>query len=272
MRRRMRQFGLPVLGLAIACLHLIPLYIVVSVSFKRMTDLSSRWHFPNYFYFGQFHDALADGRLFKAFGNTLTIMAVTAVLLVLIGSLSAYPLARIRSRFNRIWMSVVLGVMMVPTLSVIVPLYGTLQQFGAINTFWGIIAVLTAFNLPLCIFLYANFIRSIPRELDEAAKVDGCGHYRLFYTIVLPQLKPVTAAVLILKGLKVWNDYEFPLYFLQKPDNMTITLAISRFFSDTSSNFGAASAAAVLAVVPVIAAFLALQKYFVAGLTDGAVK
>jgi ABC-type sugar transport system, permease component len=267
-----RRFGLSFVGFGLAVLHLLPLYIVVSVAFKRTTDLSSRWKFPDYAFIGHFREAIGDGHLLRAFGNTLILTVSTAILLVLIGSISAYPLARIHARLNRVWMNVILGVMMVPTLSVIVPLYVTMDRLDAINTYWGIVLVLTTYNLPLSIFLYANFIRTIPRELDEAAKVDGCGHFRLFYRILLPQLKPVTAAVLILKGLKVWNDYEFPLYFLQKPQHQTITLAISRFFSDTSSDFGSASAAAVLAVVPVIAAFLVLQKYFISGLTDGAVK
>ncbi|WP_372632317.1 carbohydrate ABC transporter permease [Cohnella sp.] len=269
---RIRKLALPPLGLALAVIHLLPLYIAASVAFKRTTDLSSRWRLPDYVYLDHFKSALLESNLPRAFGNTLVLTVSTAVLLVVIGSVSAYPLARIHSRLNRLWMNVILGVMMVPTLSVIVPLYAVMRDFGAINANWGIVLVLTTYNLPLSIFLYANFIRTIPRELDEAAKVDGCGHFRLFYSIVLPQLKPVTAAVLILKGLKVWNDYEFPLYFLQKPHNQTVTLAISRFFSDTSSDFGSASAAAVMAVIPVTVAFLALQKYFISGLTDGAVK
>ncbi|RED55959.1 carbohydrate ABC transporter permease [Cohnella lupini] len=260
------------IGLALALLHLMPLYIAVTVAFKKTTDLSSRWQFPSYLYWDHFKDAIATGHLLRAFGNSLILTVATATLLVLVGSVTAYPLARIKTRLSRSLMNVILGVMMIPTLSIIVPLYSMMQQFQAINTYWGIILVLTTFNLPLCIFLYANFINTIPKELDEAAKVDGCGSYRLFYQIILPQLKPVTAAVIILKGLKVWNDYEFPLYFMQKPQNQTITLAISHFFSDTSSYFGSASAAALMAVVPVVIIFLALQKNFISGLSEGAVK
>lgn len=269
---RIRTFVWTLLGMAIVLLHLAPLYIAITVAFKKTTDLSSRWQFPSYVYIDNFKDAIGAGHLLRAFGNSLLLTAVTAILLVLIGSVTAYPLARIKSSLSRSLMNVILGVMMIPTLSIIVPLYSLMQQFHAINTYWGIILVLTTFNLPLCIFLYANFIHTIPKELDEAAKVDGCGTYRLFYQIILPQLKPVTAAVIILKGLKVWNDYEFPLYFMQKPQYQTLTLAISHFFSDTSSKFGPASAAALLAVVPVIVIFLTLQKNFVSGLSDGAVK
>ncbi|RED64783.1 carbohydrate ABC transporter permease [Cohnella lupini] len=269
---RFPKWAVSVIAIGLAAIHLLPLYIAATVAFKKTTDLSSRWRFPGYFYLDHFKQAFTEGHLLRAFSNTVVLTVATALLLVLIGSVAAYPLSRVKTKLSRGVMNAILGVMMIPTLSVIVPLYSFMHQLHALNTYWGIVLVSTAFNLPLGIFLYANFINTIPKELDEAAKVDGCGHYRLFFRIILPQLKPVTAAVVILKGLKVWNEYEFPLYFLQKPQNQTITLAISHFFSDTSSDFGSASAAAVLAVLPVTVIFLALQKYFVSGLSDGAIK
>jgi raffinose/stachyose/melibiose transport system permease protein len=268
----MRKIGLSLIGLFILVVHLAPLYIALTVALKKKTDLSSRWLLPDYMFLDNFKTAFLEANLFRAFSNSLLITVVTSILIVLVGSMAAYPLSRIKSRANRWILYAVLAVMMIPTLSVIVPLYSLLVLIHGINTYWGIILVLTTYNLPLSIFVYANFIKTIPKELDEAATVDGCSGYSIFYRIILPQLKPVTAAVLILKGLKVWNDYEFALYFLQKPQKQTITLAISHFFSEYASNMNAASAAAFLAVIPVAAVFLFLQKYFVAGLTDGAVK
>lgn len=259
-------------GVALAFLSLVPLYISLTVALKKPSDLSSRWKLPDYLYLDHFGVALAESGLLRAGGNSLLLTVATAALVVMLGAMAGYPLARVKSRASRWMTNVVLAVMMIPTLSVIVPLYSVMRDMSAINTFWGMILVLTAYNLPLGIFLFANFIRTIPRELDEAAAMDGCHPHLVFYRIVLPQLKPVTATVIILKGLKVWNDYEFALYFLQKPDKQTVTLAISTFFSEFSSDVHAASAAALLAVLPVTAAFLFLQKYFISGLSDGAVK
>ncbi len=131
---------------------------------------------------------------------------------------------------------------------------------------------LLTFELPMSIFLYTNFIASIPTALDEAAAIDGCGPVRAFFCIILPQLKSVTASVVILAGIHCWNDYQFSLYILQSSVRRTVTLAISSFFSQTTSNLNAASAAAFLAILPVVFCFLFLQKYFIKGMVDSAVK
>lgn len=268
----MRKMFLSTIGLAIGCFHLTPIYISLTVALKRSSDLSSYWSLPGYLSLDNFRKALLESELLRAFGNSALLTAATTVLVVLVGAMAGYPLARIRSGASRLLLNVVLAVMMIPSLSIIVPLYTVMKQLNGINTHWGMVLVLAAYNAPLAIFLYANFIRTIPRELDEAAIVDGCSVYRVFYRIILPLLTPVTVSVVILKGLKVWNDYEFSLYFQQKPEKVTVTLAIARFFSEFSSDLHTASAAALLAVVPVVTAFLLLQKYFISGLTDGAVK
>ncbi len=270
--KTIRNVALPALGVLIALIHLAPIYIALTVALKRTGDFSSRWALPDYFTLHNFGVALTQGALPRAFLNSLLLTAVTTLVIVAVGAMAGYPLARIRSGASRLLLGVVLAVMMVPSLSVIVPLYTVMNDMNGVNTHWGMILALAAYNAPLGIFLYANFMRTIPRELDEAAIVDGCSGFSVFYRIILPLLKPVTVSVVILKGLKTWNDYEFALYFQQKPEKHTITLAISRFFSEFSSDLHAASAAALLAVVPVVAAFLALQKYFIAGLSEGAVK
>ncbi|PRX69797.1 carbohydrate ABC transporter membrane protein 2 (CUT1 family) [Cohnella sp. SGD-V74] len=272
MKTKTRGLLLPFAGLLIIVFHLAPLYITLSIALKKMTDLSSRWTIPNYLYWQNFVDAINSSHMLRAFTNSFVITVGTSFLIIMIGAMAAYPLARVRTKTNKWILNLVLTVMMIPTLSIIVPLYKVMNDMHAINTFWGVILVLTTHGLPLAIFTYANFIRTIPRDLDEAATVDGCNGYSVFFRILLPQLKPVTATVLILAGLKVWNDFEFALYFLQKPQKQTITLTIANFFSEFSSNINAAAAAALLAVLPVTIMFIFLQKYFISGLSDGAVK
>lgn len=161
---------------------------------------------------------------------------------------------------------------MVPPLSILVSLYSVLVKINGVNEYWGIILVLVTFELPLSIFLYTNFISSIPKALDEAAAIDGSGPVRTFFQIILPQLKPVTASVVILTGVHCWNDYQFSLYILQSPKMRTIPLAIASYFSQTTSNINAAAAAALLAILPVVVVFLFLQKYFIRGMVDSAIK
>jgi raffinose/stachyose/melibiose transport system permease protein len=147
-----------------------------------------------------------------------------------------------------------------------------MSKLKLISTFLGIILVVTTFQLPMSIFLYSNFISTIPESLDEAARIDGCSKFQTFYKVILPLLKPVTASVVILTGVLIWNDYQFSLYLLQSPEKRVVTLAVSTFFAQSSTNLGAASASALLAILPIAILYIFLQQYFVKGMVDGAVK
>lgn len=270
--RKIKNPLVPVIGTIIAFFHFIPIFILIIVSFKNPRDLSSRWLPPKYLTFENFKLVLEEGSVIKALLNTTFITFCSVLLVLLLASMASYPLSRIKSRTSSILINIVLAVMMIPSLSVIVPLYGIMMKINAINTYWGVVLVLVTYNLPISIFLFTNFIRGIPIELDEAAAIDGCGPFKTFYIVIMPQLLPVTASVIILSGIKIWNDYRFALYFLQKPKYETLTLFISKYFSDFASNLNPAAAAALLAILPVTIAFLFLQKYFVSGVSDGAIK
>lgn len=258
--------------LLIILVYCSPFYILLGISFKPVTDLSSHWKFPSSPTLENFRVAIEQGNVFIALKNTALISVIVVLLIIAVSSLAAYPLARNRSRWNGLIKSFILGIMMVPPLSILVPLYSILVDMGGINEYWGIIVILLTYELPQAIFLYTNFIRSIPEALDEAAALDGCGPIRTFFYIILPQLKSVTASVIILTGIHCWNDYQFSLYVLQSSKMNTVTLAISSFFSQTTSNLHAASAAALLAILPVVVVFLFLQKYFIKGMVDSAIK
>lgn len=264
-------FRWPVI-LIILLVYCSPFYILTAISFKPASDLSSYWKFPSQPTLENFKTAIEKGGIFQALSHSLLITVITVTLLVLVGSLAAYPLARNKSRLNKVIKSFILGIMMVPPLSILVPLYSILVDMKGINHYWGIILILLTFELPQAIFLYTNFIASIPTALDEAAAIDGCGPIRTFFYIILPQMKSVTASVIILTGIHCWNDYQFSLYILQSSQKRTVTLAISSFFSQTTSNLNAASAAALLAILPMCLCFVFLQKYFIKGMVDSAVK
>lgn len=262
---------LPVV-LIILVVFLAPFYILVNVAFRDPTNLTSYWTMPDHIYMQNFIDAIVEGKILLALQNSLFLTIGATLLIVLVGAFAAYPLSRQKSKTNSAVKSFVLGVMMVPPLSILVSLYATVVKIGGVNKFWGIILVLVTFELPLSIYLYSNFISAIPTALDEAASIDGCNPIQTFFLIILPQLKPVTASVLILTGIHCWNDYQFSLYVLQAPKMKTVSLAISSFFSQTTSNLNAAAAAALLAILPVTVLFLFLQKYFIKGMVDSAIK
>jgi raffinose/stachyose/melibiose transport system permease protein len=145
-------------------------------------------------------------------------------------------------------------------------------QIHGINTYWAIALVHTTFFLPIVIFLYTGFIRTIPKELDEAALIDGCSRYEIFFRIIFPLLKPVTASVIIVIMLGVWNDYRFSLFLLQRRSVQTVPLVLSQFFSQFQNNLPLAAAGSLLSMVPMALVYLFLQRYFISGLAEGAVK
>lgn len=256
-----------------ACLiSFIPFYISIVVAFKPMTDMSSRWLPPKTLYLENFITAFEKADLLGAMKNSFIITLCSVLILVFVGGMAAYPLARYRTKFNQTILNLILAVMMVPPLSILVPLYCNLSDMGGISTYWGIILIIATFQLPLSIFIYTNFIASLPKDLDEAAMLDGCNRFQIYFKIILPLLKPVTATVIILTGVAAWNDYQFSLFFLQKQEMRTVPLAISSFFSQSSSNLNAAAAASLIAIIPVILVYLVLQKYFVKGMIDSAIK
>lgn len=254
-----------VIAVLICAFHLIPFYIMLGVALKSPYDTSSRWVFPGYLYLDNFREAIRYGKILKSILSNVIITGGAVIGITVVGALAAYPLARNQSRINKVVRTFSLGMMMIPALSLMV-------DIGGISTYWGIIIILVTFQLPTSIFLYTNFIISIPAALDEAAAIDGCSRLKVFFLIILPQLKPVTASVVIMTGVSCWNDYMFSLYFLQSPQIKTVTLSVASFFTQTQSNMGAAAAGALLGIVPIVTLYLCLQKYFIKGMLDSAIK
>lgn len=259
-------------ALLVLVVFLAPFYILLSVAFRSPQDLNSYWIFPSELYWENFRSAIEEGAILMSIFNSLVVTVGAVALVTVVGALAAYPLARRRTRLNGGIKAFVLGIMMVPPLSILVSLYSVMVKINGVNEYWGIILILVTFELSLSIFLYTNFISSIPVALDEAAAIDGSGPVRTFFQIILPQLKPVTASVVILTGVHCWNDYQFSLYILQSPKLRTIPLAIAAYFSQTTSDINAAAAVALLAILPIVLVFLFLQKYFIQGMVDSAIK
>lgn len=259
-------------AIAVSIFFFAPFYIILSLSFKARTDRTSYWLFPKEPTFDAYAYALDRGDIGLAICNTLIVTVFSVLLVLIFGAVAAYPLARNKTRINKFILSCFVGVMMVPPLSVLVPIYKELVSIGGINTYWGIILITVTYNLPMSVFMFTNFITGIPKELDEAALIDGCSQFMIFPRIILPNMVPVISSVLILTGVAIWNDYSFQLYVLQKPKLKTITLAISSFFTEGNNNMPAAAAAAVLSVLPVAIIYLCLQKYFIKGTMDSAIK
>lgn len=271
-RFTIKQIWKYIVAVLLSFVYLIPIYILIGVAFKSPADLSSRWQMPGYLYLDNFKNALNRGNMLLAFRNSGIITVLTVTGATLLGGLAAYPLARNQSTLNKCIRSVLIGIMIVPPLSILVPLYSTMVKLHGISNYWGIVTILITFALPTSCFLITNFISSIPITLDEAAAIDGCSPFQTYFRIIIPQLKPILSTVVLLTSVSTWNDYQFSLYLLQSPKYKTITTTIAGFFSQSLTDLNGAAAAALLAVLPVILLFIFFQRYFISGLMDGALK
>lgn len=259
-------------SIIVIALHTIPFYILLTSSFKAADDLSSKWAFPGYVYLDNFLNAWNEANLGRAFINNILITGIAVVLVVAIGSLAAYPLARHQTKWNKFMYMLFISVLIVPPLAILVPLYRFYVDIHALNTYWGIILIHVTFHLPITIFLFTGFIGTIPKDLDEAGMIDGSSRVGLFFRLIMPLLKPVTATVIILAGVAIWNDYQFSVFFLEKTEVRTITVSLAKFFGQYNSNIGWVAAGSLMGALPITLVYLALQKQFIHGLSSGAVK
>lgn len=254
-------------------LVLIPLGIVLSVAVKSPAELlKNPFGWPTQFVWSNFSDAWNNAALGQALFNSLLITGVSLVALILCGASAAYPLARQGGAWShRLYLYFVAGII-VPFQLCIIPLYKEMHDLHLINSYYGACLLYTASNLPLVIFLYTGFIKTVPRELDEAALIDGASPWRIFWGIIFPLLQPVTATVVITASLSIWNDLFIPLLFLQKNELQTLPMAIYSFTGQYYNNWTLIFASVVVSSLPLILLFLFLQRYFIKGIAGGAMK
>ncbi|HNW86478.1 MAG TPA: carbohydrate ABC transporter permease [Candidatus Limiplasma sp.] len=264
-----------ILVLALICLMCaIPFYVLLVLSLNAPSRVFYEGNlFVPTFAWGNYADAWAKSRIGTAMVNSAVITFGTLGLTILLGGMAGYAIARRNNAFNRAVFSLLIGCMMIPGIINTVPLYTLMRGLGAINTLWGMVLVCSTLCMPSAVFIYTTFVRALPRELDEAAEVDGCTGFKAFWKIIFPVLKPATASFVILNGFGVWNNYAQAVFFLQSREKQNIPQALSVFFQQ----FGGAkwhlmSATAVIAIIPVVVIFLVFQRQFIEGLTEGAVK
>lgn len=251
---------------------LLPFYLLILIATKGPEGGLSAVTLMPEFHLSNFLTAWAKAGLGRALVNNGIITFGAVGLLVLLSGMAGFSIARVRSGLNRWIFRILLGAMMIPGIINTVPLYTLLIRLGGINTYWAMIAVLTANALPFAVFLYTGFIRALPVSLEESAFMDGCSSFRAYWAITFPLIKPVTASVVILQGLGMWNNYAQAVFFLPGRRMRNIPLAISLFFQQYGADWPLMAAAALIGLLPALAAFLVFQRYFINGITQGAIK
>lgn len=208
----------------------------------------------------------------RALLNSTILTVVSMVLIIIVVPMAAYGIERKQSRATRAVYSIFIAGMMIPFQVYMVPLFKQLKVLGLYGTLTGPVVIYVAGAGCFGTLLYCSFIRGIPKELEEAAAIDGCGRFRIFWQIVFPLLKPCTSSLIIINGLGIWNDYLMPSLVLNSDTGATINVEIFFFVDQFTSRWDVVFAGTVCAMLPILIIFLCLQKYFVKGVAAGAVK
>lgn len=257
-----------------AAAYLSPLYFTFISAFKSNGEImrdpvampESFLNLANFQYLFEKTDYLI------AFRNS-TFLTVSATLLILIVvPMAAYGIERGNKRITNYIYVYFLMSMMIPFQAYMIPLFKQMKVMGLFGTMYGPIVVYIAGSVSFGMLLYTSFLKTIPFEIEEAARIDGCGSFKTFWVIVFPLLKPVTATMVILNGLGIWNDFLMPMLVLPAGKPKTVNVEIFAFVDQFASRWDVVFAGVVVGIVPILLIFLALQQYFVKGMTAGAAK
>lgn len=271
MRRSGRLIVLEIVAVLLALVILLPFFMILINSVKDIRE-SALFGFslPHKWMFGNYSDVYDQANILRGFKNSVLISGLVVVCVNLCASMAAFVIQRRSSRFLQgayyaFIMGLIVPVSIIPTIK----LMGDLHIKG---TYFSIIMYYTAVLLPFSVFLLVGFMKSIPRELDEAALLEGCGFFRLYLQIILPLLVTVLVTVTIVVMVSVWNDFFGPFYLVTDSTKWTIVLQIYNFVSMYSTNWGIVFAFMIIVITPILIVYLLLQRFIIDGLTAGSLK
>lgn len=208
----------------------------------------------------------------RYFLNSILISIITVVAVILLAAMVSYPIVRMKFSLNRPIFLIFLAGMMIPVHTTLIPIYFLSNKIGLYDSLWALVGPYIAFALPISVIILTQFIQEIPRDLDEAAIVDGASHSRLFWSIIFPLLTPALATIGIYNFIHIWNEFIFALVLISTPDKMTLPLGLRGFYGEFSVNVPGIMAALTLGTLPLLIAYFTAQEKVISGLSAGAVK
>ncbi len=279
MKKKVLRVGGGLLLLLGALLYLSPFYLVVVNSFKNRAQINlNPLGFPESWSFEYYATAIKKMNLQTAFTNTLIITVLSILFIVLFTSTTAWLMVRRPTRLVNIFFFALVATMIIPFQSIMMPLMqemGFLKRTTGIpflNSHFGLIFMNIGFGVGMCVFLYHGFVKSIPLSIEEAATLDGCNIWQLFWLIIFPMLKSITVTVVILQVIHIWNDFLLPSLVLADKSLRTIPLSTFSFFGEFTIQWNLAMAGLTLTIIPVVFFYILAQKYIVSGVASGAIK
>lgn len=249
---------------------LLPLYILVISCFKTTQEIyEDRLGLPQSWDFGNFVEAWTRADLGQNFLNSLIVTGGAVILTIVVSAMAAFPLSRYRLGWNAIMLGLFLSGIMLPIRLASVELFTLMRNLGLLDSLLGLILVYAAIRIPFAVFIFANFMRVLPSELDEAARMDGASEVRILFQVVLPMVKPALSIVAIFTAIAVWNDFFFPLIFIFDDDYKTVPLAISVFIGQFRTDWGLVFASLAISMTPILIMYCLLARQIREGVGAG---
>ncbi|TLS51635.1 carbohydrate ABC transporter permease [Paenibacillus antri] len=256
-----------------AVFTLFPIYMALLNSVKTEGEmLTNVLSWPSRLELLNYADAYEKIDFPQSFKNTIVVTVIGVAGIVLFASLAGYKMSRTPGRLSGALFGLFALSSLIPFHSIMISLVRIAKGLHLQGTTYGLALVYIGLGVALAVVLYHGFVKSIPRELDEAAVIDGCGELRLFSSVIFPLLLPISATVAILNALWMWNDFLLPLLMLTDSDYYTLLIATNMLFGEYNNDWSAILASLVLTMLPVVAAYLLLQKYILSGIAEGAIK
>jgi N,N'-diacetylchitobiose transport system permease protein len=273
-RRRARQFGWNLLGLLVLAVMVFPVYWMIATAFKpgqQILSYTPQW-VPTHPTLSNFRDAIHQPFFWNAVKNSLIVVSAVVALSVVLAFLASLALAKFHFYGRKAFIVLILGVQMVPLAALIIPLYILMSRLGQIDKLTGVIAMYLTFVLPFTVWTMRGFLLGIPKELEEAAMVDGATRFGAFVRVLLPLVGPGLVATSIFAFIQAWNEFIVAYVFLHTPEKQTLMVWLASFTTLRGTDWGPLMAGATLCALPVVVFFLLVQRRIAFGLTAGAVR
>ena len=265
--------GYTILSIVAVCV-LIPVGWMFSTAFKTDSEIFSdppQW-IPNILTLDAFTRVWSDYPFLQYFGNSFTVVGTATFISVFFSAFAGYGMARFEFRGKGSFLTFLLMTQMFPSIMLLIPYYKIIQTIGLVNTHGALIITYISFTIPFCSWMMLGYFKGIPRELDEAAAIDGLSRLKTFFQVVLPLALPGIAATAIFSFITGWNEYVFALVLTQSEDVKTVAVGIGQLVGQYKILWNDLMAASLYAIVPLVAVFAFLQRFLISGLTAGAVK
>ncbi|XVU27959.1 carbohydrate ABC transporter permease [Actinoplanes sp. CA-054009] len=257
-----------------ALVVLVPLVVVLFASFKTHAEYGRTGPLTppeSWFNFGNFATAWSKGHMLRGFVNTTIILVVSLTGTIAVGTLAAYAISRFSFPFKRLVLGLFLVAALVPGVTTQVATYQIVKSMGLVDTLGSAIVLFLGTDI-VSIYIFIQFIQSIPKSLDEAAVIDGASRFTVYRRVILPLMKPAIATVVIIKGIAVYNEFYIPFLYLRSPDLNVISTALFRFKGPYGAQWETIAACTMIVIIPTVVVFLLLQRFIYNGVTAGATK